>query len=647
MPINKQTKDNSVYSFISVYYSISENIIICHKIIHLKLLIMEQKKDFIQNNYNELFLKACELGILDVIEFMLKTGKVDINYEGQYRQTALYLAVVNQQTAVAQKLLACKGLKINTYCSPLHKAIELGMDIIVKEMIAYPEADINFRNQFNQTPLYTAVSYKRYEIADFLLSQPETDVISLMYIRTTLHEALLVNSDLQMAKKLLYARDINYFCEMPEGMECALKALELGDEDLFLHILSIPKIKINHRLLFNLLQEDKIQILELIVELPQVDINHRTVDHDTLLVMAIKLGKTDFAEKLLARPDLNVNQKTFNETPLSIAAQTGNIDFINKLLCLKEIDVNTCSLAGDCALLSAAGFPEIVKRLLAHPDINIAITDKKGNTALHKAVKANSLETAKLLIEHGGLDINAVNRDASCFLTEKSRKDLTAEDKSYITIHGLTRLDGHVIGYDNFSKLGVTALEMAIAYNHVEIAAFLLSLPKIDCNRKNLLQPTAFLLSIALRRDKITQLMLQRTDIDVNGSGNIYDTPLKLCIKNQQLEVFKKLLEHPRINVNIKDDDGETPLCEIMNRQPFSSREEYYAFIELLLQRPETDINAKVTVLTRQMTILDFIVQSADSMPQELLLLFKYRKEEVLSKLYNSKNKEARALLNM
>ena len=143
--------------------------------------------------------------------------------------------------------------------------------------------------------------------------------------------------------------------------------------------------------------------------------------------------------------------------------------------------------------------------------------------------------------------------------------------------------------------------------------------------------------------------MLQRTDIDVNGSGNIYDTPLKLCIKNQQLEVFKKLLEHPRINVNIKDDDGETPLSELVNRQPFPSKEEYYAFIELLLQKPETDINAKFTVLARQMTILDFIVQSADSMPQELLLLYKYRKNEVESKLQipNWDNKIARALLNM
>ncbi len=604
---------------------------------------MEEKKDFVPNNRNELFLKACELGFLDVVQFMYDSGGIDINYGDKAGHTALYLAVSQKNAEIADYLLALEGLdlhKSKTF-QPIYAAIESGQIELAKKIMSYPGADVNMPF-WNSTPLTLAIEQQHPEIVDFLLAKQETDALCKYFDTTSLSVALEKANDTKAAWKILNSRNCEYFRGLPKGLTLALKALELGDEDLFLEILQLPDISIDENLLFQLLEKGETDTLDLVLELPQADINCHSFKYGTLMAAAISLEAFAIADKLLCRSDFNVN-KSGAFMPLATAARLGNILWVQKLLQVKDIDINARSWNEPPALLAAVKFPEIARLLLAQPKIDMMCTDLQHNTALHKAVEANCLETVKLLIEHGGIDINAANGDASCLLSLESR-DLLLNNKEMAIQFGLQWLNGNFISYENFAKTGVTALEIAIVNNFADIAAYLLKQSGIDFERKNAIKSSALLLAITLKADTIASLILDCANVKVNGNGEYCTMPLLACYKQRNLPIFKKLLDNPHIDVNLTNSLGETLLSEIVTESMPDT-----AFLELLLQNPKIDINAPIAVMGTAMSVIDYAIRAADSIPQVLLLLDKYFHSEVKSKLSIAswENKQARKLLYM
>ena len=91
----------------------------------------------------------------------------------------------------------------------------------------------------------------------------------------------------------------------------------------------------------------------------KIDINSRSMKaifgneieifEQTALYMSIEKQNINAIKSLLARPDINVNEKSFHlsgnnqmdqKTALHLAAEIGNLEIINLLLEKKEIDIN-------------------------------------------------------------------------------------------------------------------------------------------------------------------------------------------------------------------------------------------------------------------------------------------------------------------
>ncbi len=119
------------------------------------------------------------------------------------------------------------------------------------------------------------------------------------------------------------------------------------------------------------------------------------------LDIAIDRGYTDMVELLLEHPDVQVNlQKINGRTVLMEAVDRGHANIVKLLLKHPAIRVNLQDVTGATALIMAAreGHSDIIKSLLEHPDIQVDIgTTFSGLTALDIARNNNHGKTITLL----------------------------------------------------------------------------------------------------------------------------------------------------------------------------------------------------------------------------------------------------------
>ena len=159
----------------------------------------------------------------------------------------------------------------------------------------------------------------------------------------------------------------------------------------------------------------------LLLEAPDIDINNLSSSFDeykikrTPLGKAVENGHLNVVQLLLAAPGIDVNKADIDgRTPLHNAS-TNSPETVKLLLTAPEIDVNKAENHHSRAPLHFAvalneGDPENVKLLLAAPGIDVNKADKFGQTPLHWAV-TNTPENVKLLLAAPGIDVNKADNN--------------------------------------------------------------------------------------------------------------------------------------------------------------------------------------------------------------------------------------------
>ena len=131
----------------------------------------------------------------------------------------------------------------------------------------------------------------------------------------------------------------------------------------------------------------------------------------TALHYAASYGRKNAAELLVAQHAVVDAKSCSGETPLVDAARDAKKDVFAYLLGLGA-DPNATDGAGKTPILLAANmlfFPDsrdILAFLLGDRRTDVNSRDKDGMTALKFAVKGNSAETVKLLLQASGIDVN-------------------------------------------------------------------------------------------------------------------------------------------------------------------------------------------------------------------------------------------------
>ena len=146
--------------------------------------------------------------------------------------------------------------------------------------------------------------------------------------------------------------------------------------------------------LYLALREPSLKAAEAILASPKVDVEARTKEDESPLMLAALKGHREIAEKLVAK-GADVNKTGW--APLHYAATHGHIEII-RLLLEHHAYIDAESPNGSTPLMMAAGYGTAsAVKLLLEEGADPMIANKQGLTAITFAQRANRTESAEII----------------------------------------------------------------------------------------------------------------------------------------------------------------------------------------------------------------------------------------------------------
>ena len=300
--------------------------------------------------------------------------------------------------------------------------------------------------------------------------------------------------------------------------------------------------------------------------------------HPALYVASLN-GHADVVGQLLAHPDIDINSARISpqrrgqirhhfskysnlrgeipRTALRVASWYGHTEIVDRLQACAGIDVNK---GAPLLCASEQGHITVVEMLLTHPTIDVNLTPEVDDlTALTLAVVTGHSEIVKCLLAHPSIDVN--KSTPLHFAASVCSRTPASPPQSYEAIEQLLArpdLDvNRMIRPTRWCSHPVTALTYAImngdptTQSHFEFVDHLLAHPNIDVNK---------------------------TRCTANDAGR--DAHI--------------------VNGENKDEGKDEGKDERSSRSPLYSASEkgYFKIVDLLLARPEIDVNQRYKLAT-------------------------------------------------
>ena len=444
-------------------------------------------------------MHSANRGDIDFVLFLLNHG-ADINAVSNKGETALYVALNNKHTDVAQILLnngADKnaalmpaawwgktkaiefllghGANINykggmgeTKWTPLMHATYHGHKDAVK-LLLEKGADVNIMNDKMETPLSIAIKKKYTDIAELLVANgANTDLVfKLTAIQSIIKPTKEIGKNQTLLMQAAYhgRKDLVSF---------------LLDEGADINALSST----NKSALSIALERGHTDIVKMLLE-HGANSNHLARMGDkkwTPLMHAVYHGKTDMV-KLLLEKGANVNALNgIEESVLSIALKRKNAD-IAKILLEHGANVNYMGGVKDVKwtpLMHAVyhGKTDMVK-LLLEKGANVDAMNGKMETALSIAIIKNHTDIAEILLNKGAKSDLALKAIAiqSMLKPAKIGKNQTLLMRAayYGRVDLVPFLLNQTTDINALTDTGESALSIALNHGHTDIAETLLT----------------------------------------------------------------------------------------------------------------------------------------------------------------------------
>lgn len=332
-------------------------------------------------------MMACTNGNSESTELLIATGKVNPNTSDNQGNYPLTVASFYDYTACVQQLVKAPGIDVNIFASngetALQKAVVRANNQVVQALLKAPGVDVNLGDKaHDNTPLIIAAAAGNTECIRQLLAFPELDINKSNNKGLTPVIAACISGKAETLRLLLERQNINVNSHTNEGLSPLIAAITF----------------------------DHIECLKLLLNKPNIEVNNVGPQGHSPLLTATATGKTECLRALLKVPGINVNNKNRGGiTALHAAAAAPQYEALKILLAHPDIDVNATGDNGQTALQIAAAkkAADCVRALLAHPDININAAANEGQTALHIAISKGATECVRILLAQPGINVNS------------------------------------------------------------------------------------------------------------------------------------------------------------------------------------------------------------------------------------------------
>ncbi len=355
--------------------------------------------------------RAAFMGYSETVRFLLSRGAQADLVDG-FGRNALHWAVrggfagLGESELEMVKLLSTiPGVNVNCVdkegMTPLLTAITLGRRDMATVLLGMGTIDVNLPGREGVTPLMRAIQYHRSDIFGALLNARGLNMDAADERgRTALYHAVALGD--QASVRLLLERKTRTDTVTKEG-----KTL--------LHALFVP-------LPWRLTADPaNIEIVKLLTARKDIDINKADENGNTAMSLAIEQDSPAIVKLFLSRPDLDVNKPTqdggrYLHRVIGLSNLQHGYEMAMMLLDREEIDVNAPIYRGVTVVhmgwynsgMGTHGL-ELAKKILARrPNLNRE--DEYGETPLVYNINQNRPEMVRLLAGAKGIDLNRVIR---------------------------------------------------------------------------------------------------------------------------------------------------------------------------------------------------------------------------------------------
>ena len=456
---------------------------------------------------------ACASGALDIVKMLVKAG-AGVRVTDKRRRTCLTLAADSGHTET------------------------------VRYLVGLPEVDVNHRDFDGYTALHYMSREGDADVVQLLINAGADIATENVYGRSPLHCAC-ESGQLDVVKKLVGAGA--GVCDTVNGGDtCLTVAAEYGHT----------------------------KTVRYLVGLPEVDVNHRDGDNDTVLHYMSGEGDAD-AVQLLIDAGADIEMKNCDGcSPLHYACESGALDVVKKLVragagvCVTDNNGRTCLTL---AVYSNCGHTETVRYLVGLPEVDVNHRDGDNNTALHWAVEQNHTDIAQLLID-AGADIEMKNCDGC------SPLHCACDSGALDVVKMLVEAGAGVRDTDNG---GSTCLTLAASCGCTETVRYLVGLPEVDVNHRDSDNNTVLHCASGEGDADVVQLLIDAgADIEMKNSGS---SPLHCACQSGVLKIVKMLVE-AGAGVCATNNDGDTCLT-------IAAYFGHTETVRYLVGLPEVDVN--------------------------------------------------------
>ncbi|KAG8163181.1 hypothetical protein KVR01_007659 [Diaporthe batatas] len=264
-------------------------------------------------------------------------------------------------------------------------------------------------------------------------------------------------------------------------------------------------------------------------------------------------------------------------TPLIEAVETSYLGMIDLLLSREVIDVNLRAPGrhNKTALVLAAenGHVDVLKKLLAHPDIDINMPDGAGCTALSRAVRHAHIDSVQLL-----LSCNATDLTLTDHLGHRSALDWTAEESvvnSGVSIEEIDSVAAVLLADGRNPKPSNEAISVAINQGRIGLLeTFLkwnnLDLLYVDEHGRNFLHLAASMGNLPVVKLVLGQFSRPQS-FQIDSRDNHRATALHLACRylseEAQVETIEFLLSEGA-DPSLEDGEGFSAMARAKHASP-------------------------------------------------------------------------------
>ncbi|KAJ5330532.1 hypothetical protein N7476_000315 [Penicillium atrosanguineum] len=353
---------------------------------------------------------------------------------------------------------------------------------VMKEILRYPNANVNTHDDKHRTPVFHAIRTENLKILQILHTTLKVDFswkdnkgqtpliyalsknfISMGSCLLTLERPDVTIEDKKFRSALWYAV---YFRHEAMVMELLQRGGDMKRSD------RKGKPPLNVAIYKN----DLLIVNVMLRHIARRPLGSEWVDNfaeHKPLFLALRLGWLDIAQSLLSYGADPNETDIYGDTALHVATRKGHEKAVALLLDQTGLEVNATSRDGETALHVAAyyGYESIFRRLLAAPGQNYDVRNNLQCTALHIAAERGHRSIVRQLLAIPNIDLNARDNNGSTPLS------LTNDRK----IRLLFLLEDHIdVNDDGVERC--SALHRAVEQRDVPSASLLLKQPTLNPN---------------------------------------------------------------------------------------------------------------------------------------------------------------------